>query len=299
MNICKRLAAIVMVLAVTLLLNSCIKPPEEDYNLYEDMRVYLQEKLNEMEGIAVREDIAEYYDNKVLKLSLIPRLVFGSKQLEVHVYSYESAAMAVASISQFEVPPDSENFTDVAFTIRPKANLRAPFMHGDALKGMAGMDTSFSLDFWNVNQDAIDWETFFGDQIEKLDQGHALVAPYQRTGEDRGKYTQHLIPYKWEDYRIEIEEPDTDDENERKAYYDASLAAFKLYTDAYLISLARLEAEADAALIDGTTEGTDEVIQVLLEEDAAAQLGQLLFGNEDEFEKYFLDAFWRAGYYGV
>jgi hypothetical protein len=298
MNMSKVFSAVLAV-TVTLVFTGCTKPPEEDYNLYEDMRVYLQEKLNEMEGITVREDIAQYYEDYILKLSLIPRLVFGSKQLEVHMYSYESDAMAVASISQFEVPPDSENFTDVAFTIRPKANLRAPFMHGDALKGMAGMDTSFSLDFWNVNQDSIDWEAFFGDQIQKLDQGHALVAPYQRTGEDRGKYTQHLVPYKWEEYRIEIEEPDTDNEDERKAYYDAALAAFKLYTDAYLISLARLEAEDDAALIDGTTEGTDEVIQVLLDEDAAAQLGRLLFGNEDEFEKYFLDAFWRAGYYGV
>lgn len=295
----KRLVLIAMALAVTLLLNSCIKPPEEDYSLYEDMRVYLQAKFNEMEGVAVRGDIAQYYDNYVLNLSLIPRLVFGSKQLEVHMYSYESTKMAVASISQFEVPPDSENFTDVAFTVRPNANLRAPFMHGDALKGMAGMDTSFSMDFWNVNKDAIDWEAFFGDQIEKLEQGHDLVAPYQRTGDDRGKYTTHLIPYKWEDYRIEIEEPDTRDENERKAYYDAALAAFKLYTDAYLISLARLEAEEDQALINGTKEGLDELMAIVLAEDPAAKLGLLLFGDQAEFEKYFLDAFWRAEYYGL
>ncbi len=299
MNRCKRLAAIVMVLTVTFLLHGCTKPPEEDYNLYQDMRVYLQEKLNEMEGITVREDIAQDYDDYVLKLSLIPRLVFGSRTLEVHMYSYESDAMAVASISQFEVPPDSENFTDVAFTVRPKANRRAPFMHGDALKGMAGMDTSFSMDFWNVDQDSINWVEFFGDQIAKLDEGHALVEPYQRTGEDRGKYTQHLIPYKWEDYRIEIEEPDTKDENERMAYYDAALAAFKLYTDAYLISLARLEAEDDQALIDGVTAGTDQVIDVLIAEDSAVQLGLLLFGDQEEFEKYFLGAFWRDGYYGV
>jgi len=299
MNICKTFSVIVVALAMTFIFNGCTKPPEEDYNLYEDMRVYLQQKLNEMEGIAEREDIAQYYEDYVLKLSLIPRLVFGSKQLEVHMYSYESDTMAVASISQFEVPPNSENFTDVAFTVRPKANLRAPFMHGDALKGMAGMDTSFSMDFWNVNQDAIDWVEFFGDQIEKLEQGHALVEAYQRTGDDRGKYTQHLIPYKWEDYRIEIEEPDTDDENDRKAYYDAALAAFKLYTDAYLISLARLEAEDDSALIDGTKEGTEVVMDVLIAEDTAVGLGLILFGDQEEFEKYFLDAFWRAGYYGV
>lgn len=299
MNICKAFSAILLVLTVTLVFNGCTKPPEEDYNLYEDMRVYLQEKFNEMEGIAVREDIADYYDNYILDLSLIPRLVFGSKQLEIHMYSYESDQMAVASISQFEVPPDSENFTDVAFTVRPKANLRAPFMHGDALKGMAGMDTSFSMDFWNVDKDSIDWEEFFGDQIAKLDEGHDLVAPYQRTGEDRGKYTTHLIPYKWEDYRIEIEEPDTTDENERKAYAAAALAAFKLYTDAYLASLARLEAEADTALIDGNKEGLAALMDIALAEDPAAKLGLLLFGDQAEFEKYFLDAFWRAEYFGI
>jgi hypothetical protein len=299
MNTCKACTVIVIALAITFVCSGCTKPPEEDYNLYEDMRVYLQEKLNEMEGIAEREDIADYYENYILDLSLIPRLVFGSKQLEIHMYSYESDKMAVASISQFEVPPDLENFTDVAFTVRPKANIRAPFMHGDALKGMAGMDTSFSMDFWNVDKDSIDWEEFFGDQIAKLDQGHDLVAPYQRTGEDRGKYTKHLIPYKWEDYRIEIEEPDTTDENERKAYADAALAAFKLYADAYLTSLARLEAEDDTALIDGNKEGLAALMEIALAEDPAAKLGLLLFGDQAEFEKYFLDAFWRAEYFGV
>jgi hypothetical protein len=299
MNTCKAFTVIVIALAMTFVCSGCTKPPEDDYNLYEDMRVYLQEKFNEMEGIAVREDIVDYYDNYILDLSLIPRLVFGSKQLEIHMYSYESDQMAVASISQFEVPPDSENFTDVAFTVRPKANIRAPFMHGDALKGMAGMDTSFSMDFWNVDKDSIDWETFFGDQIAKLDEGHDLVAPYQRTGEDRGKYTKHLIPYKWEEYRIEIEEPDTDDEGEREAYHRAALEAFKLYADAYLASLARLEAEDDQALIDGNKEGLAELMDIALAEDPAAKLGLLLFGDQAEFEKYFLDAFWRAQYFGV
>lgn len=294
-----RVLILIAALLVVSLMNSCSKPPAEDYDLYENMRIYLQAKLIEMEGIAVRKDIERYYEDYILDLSLIPRLVFGSKQLEVHVYPFESDQMAVASISQFEVPPDSGNFTDVAFTVRPKANLRAPFMHGDALKGMAGMATSFSMDFWNVDQDAIGWIAFFGDQIEKLDQGRELVEDYQRTGDDRGKYTEHLIPYKWKDYRIEIEEPDTTDENVREAYHQAALQAFKLYTDAYLTSLARLEAEEDPALIDGATEGTDALMDILLAEDPAARLGRLLFGGEEEFEYYFLDAFWRAGYYGT
>ena len=208
-------------------------------------------------------DIAQDFDNYILNLTLLPRLIFGNRQLEVHLYPLESDHMATACISQFEVPPDSANFTDVAFVVRPNADLRAPFMHGDALKGMAGMSTSFSMDFYDVNMDEIDVDTFFGDEVAKLEQGLALVEQYQRTGEDRGKYTTHIDAYKSK-YRIEIEVPDTDVEAELKAYHDAALAAFKLFADAYLTALARLQPEDDAALISGTKAGTEEFINTLL-----------------------------------
>lgn len=69
MNSSRLFSVIVAALAMALFLNGCIKPPAEDYNLYEDMRVYLQENFNEMGGIAVREDIAQYYDNYILDLA--------------------------------------------------------------------------------------------------------------------------------------------------------------------------------------------------------------------------------------
>ena len=159
------------------------------------------------------------------------------------------------------------------------------------------MATSFSMDFYNVHRAEIDVDTFFGDQIEKLNQGLALVAQYQRTGEDRGKYTRHLDPYK-SAYRIEVEKPDTTVEAELQAYHDAALEAFKLFADAYLTALARLQAEDDATLIRGVKTGTDVFINTLLEEDTAAKLGLLLFNDADEFSHYFNDGFWRAGYYG-
>ena len=143
----------------------------------------------------------------------------------------------------------------------------------------------------------IDVDTFFGDEVAKLEQGLALVEQYQRTGEDRGKYTTHIDAYKSK-YRIEIEVPDTDAEAELKAYHDAALAAFKLFADAYLIALARLQPEDDAALISGTKAGTDIFINTLLEEDIAAKLGLLLFNSEEKFNHYFNDGFWYAGYYG-
>jgi hypothetical protein len=297
MKISKSFLLIVVLLLCIPLLVSCIKKPEEDYGMYINMQEYLLQKFQEMPGYSERA-IAQDFDDYVLKLTLLPRLVFGNRKLEVHLYPEESSQMAAASISQFEVPPDSGNFTDVAFVVRPNANLGAPFMHGDALKGMAGMSTSFSMDFYNVNKDEIDVDTFFGDQLDKLNQGLALVEQYQRIGEDRGKYTRHLDPYK-SAYRIEIEKPDTDVEAELQAYHEAALAAFKLFVDAYLTALARQQAADNTDLINGTKTGTDTFINILLENDTAVKLGHLLFNDDEAFNHYFLEGFWRAGYYGV
>ncbi len=145
-------------------------------------------------------------------------------------------------------------------------------------------------------------DQFFGeDGIELLQQGLALVQKFQRIpqeqGGNRGKNTPHLDPYK-SVYRIEIQVPETEVEAELKEYHDAALAAFKLFTDAYLIALARLQPEDDAALISGTKAGTDIFINTLLEEDIAAKLGLLLFNSEEKFNHYFNDGFWYAGYYG-
>jgi hypothetical protein len=292
--------AILMLCCIPLLV-SCTKVPEKDYGLYKNMQEYLLQKFQVMPGFQLR-DIAADFEDYELKLTLIPRLVFGESELEVHLYPGESDHMATACISQFEEPPDSGNFSDVAFVVRPNADIRAPFLHGDALKGMAGMSTSFSMDFYNVNKDEIDVDQFFGeDGIELLQQGLALVQKFQRIpqedGGNRGKYTPHLDPYK-SAYRIEMQVPDTEVEAELKAYHDAALAAFKLFADAYLTALARLQPEDDAALISGTKTNTDIFINTLLEEDTAAKLGLMLFNGEEKFSHYFNDGFWRAGYYG-
>ena len=296
MNPIKTFVRALVLLCCIPLLVSCAKTPEKDYDLYKNMQQYLLSKFQAMPGYNTR-DIAKDFDNYVLNLTLLPRLIFGSSQLEVHLYPGESDHMATACISQFEEPPDSGSFSDVAFVVRPNANIRAPYLHGDALKGMAGMSTSFSMDFYDVNMNEIDVDTFFGDEVAKLEQGLALVEQYQRTGEDRGKYTKHLEAYKSK-YRIEIQKPKSDDEAELKAYYDAALEAFKLYVDAYLMSLASLQPENDAALISGTKAGTEEFINTLLENDSAVSLGHLLFNDEDAFDHYFKEGFWRTGYYG-
>jgi len=270
-------------------------PEPEDYNLYDNMRDYAQQKFTGSGAVPRTDMPAEFAGEYIATLKGIVALAFSARKLEVHLYSYESPSIAAGSISQFEVPPDSENFTDCAFVVRPAANIRAPFLHGDALKGMSGMSTSFSMDFYNVDNASISVDGFFGDQTEKLEEGLALVEQYQRTGADRGEYTRHLDPYKSR-YRIEIEEPDTDDPADKEAYAEAALAAYKLFMDAYFESLAQLAPEDDAALIQGVKDGTDAFINLLYEEDTAVKLGKMLFG--DDIDDYFMNGFWRSGYYG-
>ncbi len=84
------------------LLVSCAKTPEKDYDLYKNMQEYLLAKFQAMPGFETRDDIVNDFDDYVLKLTLIPRLVFGNSQLEVHLYPEESDHMATGCISQFE-----------------------------------------------------------------------------------------------------------------------------------------------------------------------------------------------------
>ena len=293
------LTGLVLVLGVVCL-SACTPEAPPDYDLYENIRTYAQQTFED-NGATARNITDDFNDTDgtdyIVELSPLFRLAFGGAQLEVHLYANSGGKMATAAISQFEVPPNSGNFTDAAFVVRPNANLRAPFVHGDALKAMAGMDGSFSMDFYTVDNETntVDVDEFFGDELETLQEALALVEPYQRKeGEGRGKYTKHLVSFKSQ-YRIEIQEPDTDDENERKAYFDAALGAFQLFMDAYFVSLDRLEAEDDEVLIQGSINGTDYFIDTLYEEDFAATMGKELFG--EDFDDYFLKGFWRDGKY--
>lgn len=279
------------------LLTACA-PNLPDYNLYENMRQYAEQKFQEC-GALMRDDLPDIFKSEyILNLFGLIRLVFRSPQLEVHLSSYESSDMAVGSYSMFEVPPNSSTFTDFALSIRPSAHMRAPLIHTDAVKAMGGMPGSFEIYLLNVNKDSINIEEFLGDQVGKMDEALELVASYQRQGEDRGKYTEHIDEYIYDDYRIEVDESYIQERTEeaREAYYDAILQAYKLYMDAYFTSLERLEPEDDQELINGTKEGTETYMDIIYEKDFAAQMGKTLF--KDDFDAYFLEGFWRAGYYG-
>ena len=297
MKMYKKMAALMMILICVISLSTCTSVEPEATLYLDEMLKYAQARLDQVPGNSLR-DIAADFDNYILGPNPLFVLIFGgATELHIPLFPYESGRIATACLSQFESPPDSSLFWDLAFVVRPNANLRAPIMHGDA-GGVGGMTPSFSMDFYNVNQDHVDVDEFFGDQIDKIKEALALVQPYQRTGEDRGAWTPHLEPYK-SDYRIEMEEPEDADDAQKQAYTDAVLEAFKLFYDAYLTSLQEnVSPEDDDALIQGNKNGADEIIDILYEEDFVAKMGPVMFKDQDAFDKYFLDAFWRQGYYG-
>lgn len=296
MKTCKK-SIFALLIALLPLLATCTSLTP-DVTLYLDlMRQYAQQRLVQMPGIALRDIAADYQDYVLGPNPLFLLLFGGARELEIPLFPYESDHIANTCLSQFESPPDSSIFWDFACVVRPNANLRAPILHGDA-GGVGGMTPSFSMDFYNVTGDQVDIDTFLGDQLPKINEALALVASYQRQGDERGKLTPHLDPYK-SVYRIEMEEPEDADEAEKEAYATAVYEAFTRFFDAYLTSLENLTAEDDEGLMLGNRDGADDLIQTLYDNDFVAQVGPtIIFRDQDAFDRYFLDAFWREGYYG-
>ena len=282
-------------LALCMVMLTACGPAEEDFDIYANIADYALQKIADAGG-EVRADITNQFNDVdgsdyILRLKGLIRLVFGAPRLEVHLSSYTGQRIAVASVSQFEVPPNSAIFTDAAFTVRPDADVRAPILHGDAVKGMGGMVSSFSIDFYNVNPTDVRIGKFFGDQIDKIEQALALVEPYQRQGEDRGKYIEHIAEYSTADMRIEIDESYIPEGVTREQYYSDMLAACQLYMDAYFTALSRRELEHDYSMRLRNIAGQEAFMDALYENDFAAQVGRVLFG--DDFDAYYLDGFWR------
>ncbi len=267
-------------------------------DMLDNIRQYAQTKFEALENSSPRQDVINEFNETVYDLVPLLWMAFGNTRLQLNFLADESSRVATASISQFEVPPDSDSFSDCAFVIRPSADMNAPIMHGDALKYMAGMTGSFSMDFYNINKEDIDLEVFFGEELENINTALAMVEKYQRKspeeGGNRGKYTPHLEQYK-SSYRIEIQEPKTTDDNELQQYLDAAYQAFTIFIDAYIASLNRLESEQDIEVINRNKDGIDVFIKNLHDNDFVVEMGEMIFG--DKIDTYFLDAFWRDGVY--
>jgi len=278
---------------------SCTPPtvvPEYETSVSQflnDMREYLEQKFEAQTGSQLRTISADF-NEKIYDLQGLTILAFGEEQLQLLLSSYESEKMVSAAISSFEVPPNSDSFSDCAFVVRPNANLRAPIMHGDALKYLGGMGGKLSMDFYMVNP-AIDNDTidvFFGAETDTLENALALVEEWRVT--ESSSFTEHLNNYKTK-YRLEIEDPGRDNASAIQRYTTAAYTAFTMYVDAYLNSLNSLSAEDNQTLMQANITGMSQFIENQVENDFVYQMGSMILG--DELDSYFLDAFWREDVY--
>ena len=256
-------------------------PQFDDFGVYNDLKKFTLEKFSTAKVRPV-----ETFN---LKLSFPFSKIFGSDVIALPLKSFETDRIAAASISQFEVPPNSGYFRDFTLNIRPNYNFKAPVFHIDFMKPSPGVPGLCSMDVFNVDPETINYEKFFGAEMENVKKAMSLVAQYQRTVEQgRGKITKYLDLFK-SPYRIELQEP-KGDEAARKAYYQTAGQAFKIMLTAYLNSLAALS--PDAAYAARHEQKMQAMVLALYKNDVAINLGKKIF--KSQFKKFWQDSFWNV-----
>ena len=263
------------------------KPTEHDVLVR--MREVLEQSL--LAAGAVQREVSRDFARAPLKLRLPLPLVFGARRLQIHFDSYSAPHLEVASYSQFEAPPGSGRYVDLAFQLRPGLALAAPLLHGEILRPMAGSKGMFVADLYNVNPWDVDAGTFVREHCPAWRQALERVEPYQKTAaQGRGKLTRHLEPFK-SPYRIELREPPRKSPA-YEAYFEAVFEAFALVVDGYIEALTRLSSADDPAVSTRNQAGVTRLMETLYHKDFAVRLGRFLLRRD--FDAYFQDGFWGA-----
>ena len=280
--------AVLIIIVVSIFILT-FKPQEySDFGVFANLRTYVITTL--MDYNATERPITQDFSEFTLAVSFPFNKVFGSDIIAVPLQSFESDALGVATISQFEVPPDSSYYRDFTLHIRPQYGFRAPVFHIDFMKPAPGTPGMCSMDFFNPDNDNIPLKEFLGEELENIQKAVTLVERYQRTVEEgRGKITGYLDPYKSE-YRCELLEPQTDDAALREKYYTTVAEAFKLFFHAYLTALHKLE--RDTGYAQAHEEKTKDLVRLFYGNDFAVSLGKRVF--KEHFKKYWLDGFWNV-----
>ncbi len=283
MKILKAIGLIVVLLIVVVgIFVATFTPPKyEDFGVYNDLKKFTLERFLVAKARPV--------ETMTLQLSFPYSKIFGSDVIALPLKSFETDRIGAASISQFEVPPGSGYFRDFTFNIRPSYSFKAPIFHIDFMKPSVGVPGLCSMDIFNVDPENINYEKFFGSELENVKKALAMVEKYQRTVEQgRGKITKYLDPYK-SPYRVELQEP-KGDEAARKQYFQTAGEAYKIMLTAYLKSLAALAPEPAYAVRH--EQKMKELVTALYKNDVAINLGKKIF--KDQFKKFWMDSFWNV-----
>ncbi len=279
-------ALIVLLVIVVVIFVATYKPKKfTDYGVYGDLFAWTTAQYEKQ---FQPRDINTFFTSFAQPLGFPFSKVFGGKDLGVKLRSYESAQLAAATVSIFEVPPGSGYYTTVTLNLLPRSGVRAPIMHVDFLKPSAGVPGMFILDFFNVDKKAISYEEFFGEDIAVIKQAMATVEKYQRTeAQGRGEISRYLDPFK-SPYRLELNEPAAGDDAARRAFYSAASEAVKTVLPVYLKRIGRLQ--VDQAFAKGHEDATNYLVRELHAKDFAVKMGRNIF--KENFYTYWQKGFW-------
>jgi hypothetical protein len=290
MKIVKGIGIVLLLIIIAIAIFIATFKPKEysDFGVYTNLRNYTVDLLKKYG--ANERPITQEFSDLTLKLSFPFNKLFGSDVIAVPIKSFQNDKMGVATISQFQVPPQSDYYRDFTLHIRPAYGLKAPIFHIDFMKPSPGTPGLCSMDFFNPDAENISVDDFFGPELKNVQKALSLVERYQRTVEEgRGKITAYLDPYKSK-YRFELMEPQTDNEKIREEYYTSVEEAFKLVLAAYLKSLNNTPIDTDYA--QDHEEKTKDLVILFYNNDFAIALGKRVFN--EHFEKYWLDGFWNV-----
>ncbi len=256
-----------------------------DFDVYAGLKQWTVEQFEQQ---MQTRPVNDYFDGFFVSLGFPFSKLFGGSALGIPLKSYESRKISAATVSMFEIPPGSGYYSVFTLNILPRYDFRAPVLHVDFLKPAPGTSGMFILDFFNVDKNAISYEEFFGDDIETIKKAMAKVEQYQRI-EGRGELSRYLDPYK-SPYRFELQEPESEDEEVRRAYFTAARDALMLVLPVYLKRVAMLESDKDFAPLH--EKKLKQMVRELYDNDFAVAMGRRIF--KEHFRKYWIEAFWNV-----
>ena len=289
-KILKIIGALIALLVIVIVIFVATYKPAKytDYGYYGELAAWAVEQF-EAQGMQPRE-VSKYFENFYLNLGFPFSKIFGASQQGVQVFSFENDPLSVATVSMFEVPPGSGYYSVFTLNLVPRYGYKAPILHVDFMKPSAGVKGLFILDFFNVDTDEISVEEFLGEDAAVVKEALTLVEQYQKTEEQgRGEISRYLDPFK-SSFRFELQEPKTEDNEVRKAYYTAAYKALKMVLPVYLKRTAILQ--QDQGYAAAHEEKMNYLARELYTKDFAVKMGKNIF--KEHLPKYWAEGMWNV-----
>lgn len=261
-------------------------PYESDFDTFASMRssTLAMAEEKKLAPLPINDEFTDYS----VDLDPIMSLMFKKRDLGLTFKTFQSDKLERFSVSQLEIGRGSGIFFDFTFMARPAASVNAPVFHCDILRPFPGTDGALYMDFYTLNGNT-DLNSFFAGEMDTLEKARASVRKYWKN-EGFGELTAYMNSYK-SPFRVEILEPKTKVEDERRAYFEAAEQCYFIYLGAYLRSLDNAPGGPSPERAEENRRSFLEYIRNLYSNDIVVKLGYMIFDDSD-FDRYFLEGFW-------